>query len=414
MGIAKRDIMKKLAGLILVIICASGIYSNAQSVSNVTVSGLFFVDKLLVGDFSEDLSGLTAPYTYTYEWMSAPSSGGSATTISGSPNSLNYTIGSSVLGKRIQLKVTIEDNVGVQISDSSSLSPVVAANTAPYATNLFIIQSPIDMNVGTAFYGDYDFEDDEDDQEGTSTYYWLSSENETGLFNDTVSTNRLYTIQIGDQGKWLKFEVTPVAASGPSTGTPVESSAIGPVNSAPYVSNVSIFGTLSADSEVKARYDYSDVDSDADISTFQWYLNNVPIGGATDSAYTILGSDEGSTLKVTVTPKSETGKPDTGTPQSASVSLGQSSVPVAINVCISGKRKVDDRLSGKWEYIFENSSGEQISEQKDSKTEWLIDGTVVKTSYDSDLTDSSPKLKSSDLNKEIIFRITPKAKNNAE
>ena len=77
-------------------------------------------------------------------------------------NSINYTIGSSVLGRRIQFKVIITDNLGVQISDSSSLSPVVGANTAPYATGTAnISQFPNDLNVGTTLLGDYTYSDDE-------------------------------------------------------------------------------------------------------------------------------------------------------------------------------------------------------------------------------------------------------------
>ncbi|MEE4115200.1 MAG: T9SS type A sorting domain-containing protein [Marinilabiliaceae bacterium] len=408
--------MKKLVVLILIMVCSSAVYSGAQNVSNVTVSGLFFVDKTLAGNFSADSSILVQPLSYSFEWMSAPSTGGSATVIPGSPNSLSYKIASSVLGRRIQLRITITDNVGTEVSDSSSLSPVVGANTLPYVIpgTISISQYPANLNVGTTLVGDYTYDDNEDDPEGASQYRWLRSDLPMGSYDYVVSTNKAYNIQLADQGKWFRFEVTPVAANGSSPGNPALSPELGPVNSAPSVSGVSIFGSLQADSTVKARYSYFDADGDIDESTFQWYLNGTEIGGANDSAYTIQGSDEGSILMVMVTPRSATGYPNTGTPQSASVSLGYSSLPLALNVCISGRRIVNETLKGNWEYQYENSTGEEISAQRNSIAEWLFDGVVVKTSDDSDNINSSPSLQAADLNKRIEFRITPRSRTGAQ
>ena len=68
-----------------------------------------------------------------------------------------------------------------EVSDSSSLSPVVGANTAPYIVGtVSISRYPNDLNVGTTMVGSYTYSDDEDDPEGTSIYRWLRSDNPFG------------------------------------------------------------------------------------------------------------------------------------------------------------------------------------------------------------------------------------------
>jgi len=116
---------------------------------------------------------------------------------------------------------------------------------------------------------------------------------------------------------------------------------------------------------------------------------------------------------VVVTPKSATGFPDTGTPGEASGLIGYSSAPVALNVVISGKRKAGDKLTGHYEYSYEDGSGNEISEVRNSIVQWYKDGVLWATGTDNNLSDSSPTLTVADLDKPITFRVTPKSRSGA-
>jgi hypothetical protein len=92
-----------------------------------------------------------------------------------------------------------------------------AANAAPVAGAVSIS--------GTAQYaqlltGNYTYSDADGDAQGTSTFRWLRD----GI--TTVGTNQTYTAVGADVGHTLTFEVTPVAATGTSPGTAVQSAAV--------------------------------------------------------------------------------------------------------------------------------------------------------------------------------------------
>jgi len=73
--------------------------------------------------------------------------------------------------------------------------------------------------------GSYSYENVNGIPEGISTYRWLRSDNAEGTDAVPIDTalRLTYTVDTLDIGKWLVFEVTPVAASGDSaTGYPVQ------------------------------------------------------------------------------------------------------------------------------------------------------------------------------------------------
>lgn len=73
--------------------------------------------------------------------------------------------------------------------------------------------------------GSYSYENVNGIPEGISTYRWLRSDNAEGTDAVPIDTavRVTYTVDTLDIGKWLVFEVTPVAASGDSaTGYPVQ------------------------------------------------------------------------------------------------------------------------------------------------------------------------------------------------
>jgi len=89
-----------------------------------------------------------------------------------------------------------------------------------------------DPTVGSTLTGNYDYSDAEGDTEGQSAYRWLRCDTVNGSFQAiSGATGITYTLTQDDLGKFLKFEVTPVALTGASLGSPATSSyaGIGPV-----------------------------------------------------------------------------------------------------------------------------------------------------------------------------------------
>jgi hypothetical protein len=104
---------------------------------------------------------------------------------------------------------------------------ITGGNTSPAASNVAI--SGI-AQVGQTLTGSYTYTDAESDLEGTSAFRWLSSSTETGTYNAiTGATALTYVLQASDENQYIKFEVTPIAQTGTTTGTPVQSNSVGPV-----------------------------------------------------------------------------------------------------------------------------------------------------------------------------------------
>lgn len=109
--------------------------------------------------------------------------------------------------------------------------PVYAAKktyTAPTAANVNISGTP---SVGQTLTGNYTYADASGVPQGTSTYQWLYSASLSGTYYPiSGATSKTYKLTSVDQGRYIKFQVTPVAAWGkPNTGAPVQSAAVGPV-----------------------------------------------------------------------------------------------------------------------------------------------------------------------------------------
>jgi hypothetical protein len=80
------------------------------------------------------------------------------------------------------------------------------------------------LAVGDTLTGSYTYEDVNSDPEGISLYRWFKGDSTTQVIPDTISgaVNLNYPITAADSGKYIAFEVTPVAASGTSLfGEPV-------------------------------------------------------------------------------------------------------------------------------------------------------------------------------------------------
>jgi hypothetical protein len=96
-----------------------------------------------------------------------------------------------------------------------------AIPAAPFAYNV-AIQGKV--AIGETLTGSYTYEDVNSDPEGVSIYRWFTADSITQVIPDTIpgilAVN--YVVTAADSGKYIVFEVMPVAASGsPLTGVPV-------------------------------------------------------------------------------------------------------------------------------------------------------------------------------------------------
>jgi hypothetical protein len=185
----------------------------------------------------------------------------------------------------------------------------------------------------------------------------------------------------------------------------------GPSNTAPYADNLAITGAAAIGSVLTGSYSYHDIDP-ADrqgLTTFRWLRTSgsitTPITGATGTSYTLTAADEGYIISFEVTPVSTPGVPTIGTPVSVSISgavLDPSPlVPVADQVCISGIRKANEVLTGKYNYTFYKSEGT-------SGYRWLRAGTPIPLANGTQYTLTQPDI---DSGEEITFEVTPKSSN---
>ena len=122
------------------------------------------------------------------------------------------------------------------------------ANTVPVASNVSMSGT---LSIGNPLSGNYTYQDNEADIEGTSTYQWFRADNASGanlqVITGATSTN--YTSTAADTGKYLAFGVTPIAQTGALTGVEVRSSYVGP------------FGTTSNNARIN-EFHYDNVGTD--------------------------------------------------------------------------------------------------------------------------------------------------------
>jgi hypothetical protein len=272
-------------------------------------------------------------------------------------------------------------------------------NTAPSATNVAISGT---AQVGRVLTGNYTYSDAQSDAEGASTYRWLRD----GIAI-SGATARTYALAAADEGAAIRFEVTPVAATGASPGSAVLSPPVGPVaaappNSAPTATNVSVSGTVQVGRVLTGSYTYGDADGDMEgASTYRWLRSGVAITGATARTYTLVAADQGAMIRFEVTPVAVTGASPGAPVQSSAVGpvAAANNAPVASNVTISGTPQVGQILTGTYTYTDSEADLEGASTYR-----WLRAGAPI-----SGATARTYTLVAADEGALIRFEVTPVA-----
>ncbi len=302
---------------------------------------------------------------------------------------------------------------GCSYDDGIAIGDGNPNNTAPTAIDVSISGT---TEVGSTLTGFYTYSDADSDSEGTSSFEWLSYDDAACTTDETViGISRTYTLTTSENGRWIKYEVTPVADSGVSSGAAVTSSAVGPIttNTAPTASSVSISGTTEVGSILTGSYTYHDTDSDSEgTSVFKWLsytdagctTGEIVIG--TGQTYTTTASEDGKWIKFEVTPVANSGEtPGVVAASSAVGAITTNTVPTASSVFISGRADAGADLIGNYTY-----SDADFDPEGTSTFRWLsytdafctTDETVIGTGQTYTLT-------ASEYSKWIKFEVTPEA-----
>ncbi len=184
-------------------------------------------------------------------------------------------------------------------SELKTVTAPVPCNIAPTASAVSVTGTP---EVGKMLTGSYTYGDADGDIEGTSIFQWYRADNASEL-NKTVipgANAKTYALTSADEGKYISFEVTPVAQTGITRGDAVESASIcvnapdpidnlritrHPANANAYVGETATFTVEAAGGTTPYRYQWQIVMGD-DFEN---------ISGATNASYSIsavtMGND---------------------------------------------------------------------------------------------------------------------------
>jgi len=347
-------------------------------------------------DAETDLEG-----TSTFRWLRG------AAAIAGATGN-TYTLVAADSGQNISFEVTPVAATGTTTGTAVASSTLAVVNSVPAATAVTIT----DDNAGSVIVGDqltggYTYGDLDNDAEGTSTFRWLR-----GAAAIAGATGNTYTLVAADSGQNISFEVTPVAATGTTTGTAVASSTLAVVNSVPAATAVTITddnaGSVIVGDQLTGGYTYGDLDNDAEgTSTFRWLRGAAAIAGATGNTYTLVAADSGQNISFEVTPVAATGT-TTGTAVASSTLAVVNSAPTATTVAITdangGSAVVGDTLNATYVYGDLDNDLEGASTIRWLRNGALIAGTAGTTNA---AIGSSYTLVAADSGQSITFEVTP-------
>ncbi|MDF2926149.1 MAG: inlA [Paenibacillaceae bacterium] len=122
-------------------------------------------------------------------------------------------------------------NADTITSDTTLYAKWTKNESAPVASSVRFTGT---AQVGQTLQGSYVYEDEDRDQEGASLLQWYRSDDAAGTNQTAIAgaTSLAYLLSAADTGKYISFAVTPVALTGTTTGSTVESSRSGAVAAA--------------------------------------------------------------------------------------------------------------------------------------------------------------------------------------
>ncbi|MGG1518167.1 dockerin type I domain-containing protein [Paenibacillus oryzisoli] len=342
-------------------------------------------------------------------WTSADSGGAKGLNKSATANA---TFGSLVEYNDSLYAIFVENN-GVNQVRVVQLGP---SNYKPTVTDVSFSGM---LKTGHTLTGTYQYADTESDPEGVTTFQWYTATDAAGTGKTAISGATTTTLNLtsAEVGKYIIFEVTPVATAGTLTGTPATYTSTSAVlaNAAPTAASVSITGTVKEGHTLTGTYQYADTESDPEgVTTFQWYTatdaagtGKTAISGATTTTLNLTSAEADKYIIFEVTPVATVGTL-TGTPAahtSASAVLANEA-PTAASVTITGVLMLNQTLTGSYSYV--DTDGD---DEASTTFQWYTADDAVGTNKTaiSGATSKTLTLKAEQYGKFILFEVTPAA-----
>lgn len=309
---------------------------------------------------------------------------------------------SSVQGRAIARRATPRGRRLLGLVGLSLLALICSRHALalpPTASNVAISGTP---EAGFTLSGSYTYSDPENNPEFGTTFRWLR---DGGAIAGATGQN--YSLTAADVGALIVFEVTPQSIldpGGQNVGAPATSSAVGPIapaNTAPTASNVGVSGTPEVGQTLSGSYTYNDADGDSEgSSTFRWFRNGSPIGGATGQNYTLVAADNGDIIRFGVTPVAQTGVSPGAEALSGPVGpVTTNTPPEARSVSIAGNPVIGETLTGSYNYFDAQGDSESGTTFR-----WLRNGSAIGGETGTDYT-----IVGADVGSTLTFEVTPAA-----
>ena len=303
-------------------------YEGVVLANEVPTANSVTVDIVSVIKEGNDLNG---SYTYgdtegdlesgtTLQWYRADDNTGTNELAISGETTATYTMTGTDVGKYIRYGVTPAAGTGNSpgVETFSFYEGVVLANEVPTANSVTVDIVSV-IKEGYELNANYTYGDTEGDVESGTIIQWYIADDNTGTNETAISgeTGINYTMQASDVGKYIRYSVTPGAATGNSPGILVDAVRVGPVlaNEVPTAASVNFTGELLITKTLTGTYTYGDTESDIESgTTFKWYRANDAAGtgateitGATANTYILSSNDVNKYISFVVVPAASSG-----------------------------------------------------------------------------------------------------------
>ena len=226
--------------------------------------------------------------TFVYQWLTDD------TDISGATGPA-YILADSDQGKAVKVRVSFTDDAG---NDESLTSEALVVPVRPHGLTATASEGDVVLTwtppVGFSYLYDYQILRNRPELGEAEPLVFADTGNAETTYTDTdVEPGVLYVYRVKAASYFARF----TEASEPVEIRTAEAAANTPATGAPAISGDLVVGrTLSADTS--AIEDDDGLTNPAFV--YQWLADDTDISGATASSYTLVDSDEGKAIKVTV------------------------------------------------------------------------------------------------------------------
>ena len=349
---------------------------NRPATGALTIIGTARVGELLTADVSSiaDADGLDRA-AFAYQWQA------DSTDLPGAPGS-SYTLAASDEGKAISVTVTFTDYAGHEESFTSTATAAVEAATEegeeptdrPHGLTAEASGGAVVLTWNAPVV-DYEVSSyhilrhHPEQGEAEPLVYVDQTPNKDTAYTDTdVEAGVLYVYRVKAIVNWMgDLGDASDAAQIRVQATAQEQTANNPATGAPTITGKAQVGeTLTADTSAIADED----GLDNAVFSYQWLADGADIQDATDSSYTLGGTDEGKAISVKVSFSDDAGNAETVTGEATDAVEARPNSQATGAPTISGTAQVGETLKAE-------TSGIADADGLDNAAfayQWLADG----------------------------------------